>query len=222
MKKIIIILASLVFFFGAAHAKEIMFGIQPAIPVHLGGGFDYWKSGFGFGSCLFYSLSSRLSLGAQAVYNFVSPNPSAYVGYSSSGYTFTTIDKAEGRGHVIELAAAIRYYVLSSSRKLSLYLQAGPCFDLMRVRVDEIAGKTKFKLWYGSGTGYTTMHFGSGLIYSSNSLGFSAGSGLSLALGGPIHLEVCPKLTVLFTEGGSTTFLSLSAGLSFVHKIGRR
>jgi len=38
---------------------------------------------------------------------------------------------------------------------------------------------------------------------------------MSMALGGPLRLEVTPLVKLLFTKGGLTTIMALNAGLMF-------
>jgi hypothetical protein len=219
MKKVVFLLASMVVLCGGVQAKEITFGIQPGIPFNLGGGFDRWKSGFGVGGNFFFGLSDRVAIGVQATYNYVSPNPDSFVGFYDLGQRFTSIDILEGSGSDVSLLVALRYYLGAPAGKARFFIQAGGCFDLMKVTINKIGGSVTFSNWVGSGTAYAITTYPNGRNFTRNAFGISVGPGLSLAVAKAIRLEIIPKLSLLMTEGGATTVFTLSGGISLAKKL---
>lgn len=201
---------------GAVQAEKLIIGIQPGAVFNLGGGFDRWKSGFGFAGHVFFGLSQKVALGAQLTMNFISPDPETFIGFSSGGYTFTSIDTLDGSGHDLSLFALVRIYPGSAEAKTKFFIQGGVGYDFAGVTVNSISGPTTFRQWWGTGTGYTTMSFSPGYDYSGNSLGVAVSPGVSIPLGNSLRLEICPKLNFQFTEDGMTTIFTLAASMSIV------
>jgi len=219
MKKIVFLLASMVVLCGGVQAKEITFGIQPGIPLNLGGGFDRWRSGFGVGGNFFFGLSDKVAIGVQATYNYVSPNPDSFIGFYDSGIRFTSVNTLEGSGYDVSFLAALRYFMGSLAAKTRFFLQAGVCFNLMKVTITQIAGSTSYSGWWGSGYGSSSITYHDGRDFTSNPLGLSVGPGVSLAIAEAIRVEIIPRLSFLMTEDGVTAVLTLSAGISLAKKL---
>lgn len=217
MKRTVIIFTMIVLLCGMAYAQKLLIGISPGLSLNLGGGFDYWKSGFGGSAHFLYHLSPQIAVGARFGYSSVTPNGEPFVGYTSAGHTFTSIDRAEGSGSVFEMMGSFRFYpTISSDRTVCFFGQAGVGYYIMKVNYDEIAGPGRFDTWMGSGTCYLTI---SGNIERERkSLGLNLGGGLSVRAAEMLRLEMLPLIHILFTEGGTTLYLGFGLGISFVPK----
>ena len=177
----------------AQTVKKSMVAVYPAFSIAIGGGAQFpvgilgetYKSSFNAGLDINMKLNKETSLFLNATYFDMPRKPDA---------TTPGPDAS-----IIAITVGPRYVFSSASVKAKFFMEAGIGAYIMNVK------------------DYTTTGTPSVLIVgtSKTNMGANVGPGAVLPLSDSMDLLIKSKLHYMFTEGGSSSFISAFVGLDF-------
>ncbi len=179
---------------GAAESllDKIAFSGDAGISMPLGDADDFYNVGFVVGVNGFYPYSDNIHFGGRVAYN--------RWGVEDEGWGENT----EGYGSMMEFVPQVRYlFSPSETADKSFFLQGGLGF--YRYAYD-------FE-WTGP-----DLHGGTAEYSNDGSeieLGLCLGGGVAVELAGGSELEFKPMINIVFTEGESTKYFTLTVGMAF-------
>jgi hypothetical protein len=172
---------------------EVTFGADAGLSMPMGNSGDLYSMGFVVGVNGFYPYRENILIGGRIAYN--------RWGIDSGGWVGSNVD---GSSSVMEFVPQVRYlFPTEEGKTMSFFGQGGLGFYRYAFNVDvendlPLVGLQKYS--------YDDSAVNLGLCFGGGAL-FEQGSGRVW--------EVRPMIHVVFTEGESTTFLSLTVGTTF-------
>lgn len=186
MKKLLfVVVAMLMFGFSSTSFAQIKVGATAGLALPMGDFGEAWKMGFGGGIEGKYFISEKLALGASLGY------------YAFSAKDIDTDLKSEGA--------------------------SDPSFSIMPIlaTVDYFFTAEGFKPFIGAGVGLFSMKskvsvpFFGDVETTSSELGIAPTVGFLYGISDKLDFNVNAKYNMIFTEGSSTSYLGVNAGILF-------
>jgi hypothetical protein len=167
--------------------NELNYEVDAGLSMPTGDASDFYNMGFVLGGTAFYPYSDRIHLGMRLAYN--------RWGIDGGGWLGSNVD---GSASMMEFVPQIKYlFPTSETSAMGFFAQGGLGF-------------------YRYGYNVDVSYNGIDLSYddSSFNLGICLGGGVTLDRGGRKWF-VRPMYHIVFTEGDSSKYLTLSFGLEF-------
>lgn len=167
--------------------SDIEWSVDAGLSLPMGDMAELHSIGFVIGFNGFYPYSDALHFGGRIAYN--------YLGIDDGGWVGSDVD---GSSSMMEFVPMVRYLLPSKETStMSFFLQGGLgfyryAFDVEATIMDE------------------TFNYDD----SDTNLGICLGGGLSLDSGGRTFVFQ-PLINMVFTEGDSSTYITLTAGITF-------
>lgn len=172
---------------GGSFFQSLTFSADAGLSMPMGDASELHSMGFVLGVNCFYPYTDAIHIGARIAYNFW--------GIDDGGWAGNDID---GSSSMMEFVPQVRYLFPSDeSSKMSFFGQAGLGFYRYAFDVDATIGDDTYN--------FDDSDFNLGLCF---------GGGMKINGGGRTW-ELRPMLHIVFTEGNSSTYLSLSFGTDF-------